>query len=74
MPIVVDAMEQERYKQWVADKKTAARGARIDPNKTYTLAELKAQGEKVYPATARPVTRPTAWACRAPSRRSRARK
>ncbi len=38
MPIVIHALEPDAYKQWVADKK----------NKTYTLAELKPQGEKVY--------------------------
>jgi len=48
MPIVIHAMEQEAYKKWVADKKQQLAASRIDPNKTYTLAELKAQGDKVY--------------------------
>jgi cytochrome c oxidase subunit 2 len=48
MPIVIHVMEQGAYKQWVAEKKTQMAAARIDPNKTYTLAELKTQGEKVY--------------------------
>jgi cytochrome c oxidase subunit 2 len=48
MPIVIHVLEQDSYKQWVTDKKNQIAAARIDPNKTYTLAELKAQGEKVY--------------------------
>jgi cytochrome c oxidase subunit 2 len=48
MPIVIHAMEQDAYKQWVADKRKQIAATQIDPNKTYTLAELKTQGEKVY--------------------------
>ena len=48
MPIVIHVMEQDQYKQWVADKKKQIAAAQIDPSKTYTLAELKAQGDKVY--------------------------
>ena len=32
------------------DKKKQIAAAQVDPNKTYTLAELKTQGEKVYQA------------------------
>lgn len=48
MPIVIHAMDDGDYKQWVAAKKKEIEASRIDPNKTYTLAELKTQGEKVY--------------------------
>jgi cytochrome c oxidase subunit 2 len=48
MPIVIHAMEPDAYKQWVADKKKQIAATQMDPNKTYTLAELKPQGEKVY--------------------------
>jgi cytochrome c oxidase subunit 2 len=50
MPIVVQVLEEGEYKQWVADRKKQIAAAQIDPNKTYTLAELKTQGEKVYQA------------------------
>jgi len=50
MPIVVHVLEEDQYKQWVAGKKKEMAAAQIDPNKTYTLAELKTQGEKVYQA------------------------
>ena len=50
MPIVVEAVEPEKYTQWVAEqtKKTAA--AAVDVNKVFTADELKAEGEKVYAA------------------------
>jgi cytochrome c oxidase subunit 2 len=55
MPIVVEAVPQEKYKEWVAAqqaKKSAGAGAAAaDPNKSYTLDELKAEGEKVYTKT-----------------------
>jgi len=48
MPIVIHALEPDAYKQWVADKKKQIAATQMDPNKTYTLAELKPQGEKIY--------------------------
>ncbi|MEO8626731.1 MAG: cytochrome c oxidase subunit II [Betaproteobacteria bacterium] len=54
MPIVVEAVPEEKYKEWVVaqqSKKSAGAGAVADPNKTYTLDELKAEGEKVYSKT-----------------------
>jgi cytochrome c oxidase subunit 2 len=48
MPIVIHVLEQDKYTQWVAEKKKQIAAAQIDPNKIYTLAELKVQGEKVY--------------------------
>jgi cytochrome c oxidase subunit 2 len=52
MPIVVEALPEEKYRTWLADRQTknntvtAAASAAAD--KTYTLDELKSQGEKVY--------------------------
>ena len=54
MPIVVEAVEPEKYAAWVAEqkKKTAAVAAvASDPAKQWTLEELMAQGEKVYAGT-----------------------
>lgn len=48
MPIVIHVLEPDAYRQWVVDKRKQIAATRIDPNKTYTLAELKVQGEKVY--------------------------
>ena len=48
MPIVVEVMEPAKYAQWVAEQKKTASVAAVDTNKTFTLDELKVQGEKVY--------------------------
>jgi cytochrome c oxidase subunit 2 len=55
MPIVVEAVPEDKYKEWVAQqhaKKTqSAAASTADVNKTYTIDELKAEGEKVYGKT-----------------------
>ncbi len=55
MPIVVEAVPEDKYKEWVAQQKAkktqASTAAAADVNKTYTLDELKAQGEKIYAKT-----------------------
>ena len=48
MPIVVEAVAPEKYAAWVAEKKKAIAAAADAPDKTWTLDELKARGEKVY--------------------------
>jgi len=48
MPIVVQVVEQDQYAAWVADQKKKAAAVQPDPNKQWTLDELRAQGEKVY--------------------------
>jgi cytochrome c oxidase subunit II len=48
MPIVVQVVEQDKYAAWVAEQKKKTTVAAVDPNKQWTLDELKAQGEKVY--------------------------
>jgi cytochrome c oxidase subunit 2 len=41
---------QADYTKWVEEKKKAMAAQQDDPNKQYTLDELKARGEKVYAA------------------------
>jgi cytochrome c oxidase subunit 2 len=50
MPIVVRVVSQEDYSKWVGEKKKALAAAADDPNKTWTLPDLVARGEKVYAA------------------------
>ncbi len=55
MPIVVEAVTEDKYKEWVAQqqgkKSQALAASAVDANKTYTLDQLKAEGEKVYGKT-----------------------
>ncbi|MEK7320459.1 MAG: cytochrome c oxidase subunit II [Pseudomonadota bacterium] len=48
MPIVVRVVSDAEYTKWVDDKKKAMAAAADDPNKVWTLDEIKARGEKVY--------------------------
>ncbi|HWZ72207.1 MAG TPA: cytochrome c oxidase subunit II [Casimicrobiaceae bacterium] len=52
MPIVVEALPEEQYKTWLAEQRTknkvVAAAASAAAEKTYTLDELKTEGEKVY--------------------------
>jgi cytochrome c oxidase subunit 2 len=52
MPIVVEAVTEERYRAWLSEQRTkgnaASAAASAVTGKTYTLDELKAEGEKVY--------------------------
>lgn len=50
MPIVVNVVSEEDYKKWVGEQKKAMAAKADDPNKTWTVAELSARGEKVYAA------------------------
>jgi cytochrome c oxidase subunit 2 len=50
MPIVVEAVTPERYAQWVGEQKKKAAAQADDPAKSWTLAELRDRGEKVYAA------------------------
>ncbi|HKX52240.1 MAG TPA: cytochrome c oxidase subunit II [Nitrosospira sp.] len=50
MPIVVEAVEPEKYAAWVAGQKTKLAAVAVDINKEFTLDELKAKGEAVYSA------------------------
>lgn len=48
MPIVVEVMEPAQYTAWVGAQQKKVAAAKVDPNKTWTLDELKAHGEKIY--------------------------
>ena len=52
MPVVVEALPEEKYQAWLAAQKatntTATAAAATTAAKTYSIDELKAEGEKVY--------------------------
>jgi len=48
MPVVVEAVTQEEYDAWAADKKAAAERERELRDKIWTMDELMARGEKSY--------------------------
>jgi len=48
MPIVVKVVTQDEYTTWVGDKMKLIAAAADDPNKQYSLDELKKRGEQVY--------------------------
>jgi len=50
MPIVVKVVSADEYTAWVGAQKKKLAAAAEDPNKVWTLADLKARGEKVYAA------------------------
>ncbi|MFZ6648778.1 cytochrome c oxidase subunit II [Undibacterium sp. TJN25] len=50
MPIVVVVESEEKYKAWVDTKKKEMAALADDPNKVWTIDELKQRGEKVFNA------------------------
>ena len=48
MPIVVEVMAPAQYTAWVAAQQKKIVATKVDPDKVWTLDDLKAQGEKVY--------------------------
>jgi cytochrome c oxidase subunit 2 len=48
MPIVVKVVSQEEYSKWSGERLKLIAAAADDPNKTFTLDELKKRGEMVY--------------------------
>jgi cytochrome c oxidase subunit 2 len=48
MPIVVEVMEPAQYTAWVGAQQKKVAAAKVDPDKTWTLADLQAHGEKIY--------------------------
>jgi cytochrome c oxidase subunit 2 len=50
MPIVVRVVTAEEYSAWVKGKQKEMAALADDPNKTWTIDELKTKGEKVYSA------------------------
>lgn len=59
MPVVVEVLSDEDYAKWVQTQKAKMAAANDDPNKTYTLAELKERGEKVYASNCAVCHQPT---------------
>jgi len=50
MPIVIEAVSQEKYDAWVAEQKKLMAANQDDPNKVWTMPDLMARGQKVYEA------------------------
>lgn len=50
MPIVVEVMSAADYSAWVGTEKKRMAALADDPNKVWTIDELKTKGEKVYAA------------------------
>ncbi len=50
MPIEVHVVSAEAYAAWVDEQKKLMAAAADDPNKVWTMEELKARGEQVYSA------------------------
>lgn len=48
MPIVVNVVSQDKYKQWIADQQKAAKLGDPDDNKVFTLEESMKRGEGIY--------------------------
>ncbi len=48
MPIVVEALPPEQFAAWLEGQKTQLAAAKASAGKEYALADLVAQGEKVY--------------------------
>ena len=48
MPIVVSVLSAEKYSAWVNERKQKMAVAADDPNKAWSLDDLKARGEKVF--------------------------
>ncbi|HMN80975.1 MAG TPA: cytochrome c oxidase subunit II [Burkholderiaceae bacterium] len=50
MPVVVEVKSEADYKAWAEEQKKQMLARADDPNKEWTLDDLKARGEKVYAA------------------------
>lgn len=48
MPVVVKAVEEDEYEQWLTDRREQAEKIRALTSKTFTLDELMVAGEEVY--------------------------
>jgi cytochrome c oxidase subunit II len=59
MPVVVEVLSADDYSKWVDGQKKKMAASQDDPNKTYTMDELKARGEKVYTANCAVCHQPT---------------
>lgn len=59
MPIVVIAMSEQGYQDWVNQQKGGASLSEMETNKLWTLNELKERGEKVYSTVCAACHQPT---------------
>lgn len=59
MPVVVEVKSADDYVKWVADEQKKMSASANEPNKTYTMDELKEQGAKVYAANCAVCHQPT---------------
>jgi cytochrome c oxidase subunit 2 len=59
MPVVVEVLSADDYAKWVDTEQKKMSAAADDPNKTYTIDELKARGEKVYASNCAVCHQPT---------------
>jgi cytochrome c oxidase subunit 2 len=59
MPVVVEVLSADDYAKWVDGQKKKMAASADDPNKTYTMDELKARGEKVYTSNCAVCHQPT---------------
>jgi cytochrome c oxidase subunit 2 len=59
MPVVVEVKSVDDYAKWVADEQKKMSASANEPNKTYTMDELKEQGAKVYAANCAVCHQPT---------------
>ncbi|KIG02326.1 cytochrome c oxidase subunit II [Caballeronia concitans] len=59
MPVVVEVMSADDYAKWVDAQKKKMASATDDPNKTYTMDELKTRGAQVYASNCAVCHQPT---------------
>ncbi|MEJ2767334.1 cytochrome c oxidase subunit II [Mycetohabitans sp. B46] len=59
MPVVVEVKSADDYAKWVADEQKKMSASANEPNKMYTMDELKEQGAKVYAANCAVCHQPT---------------
>ncbi|SAL54224.1 cytochrome c oxidase [Caballeronia udeis] len=59
MPVVVEVLSADDYSAWVDAQKKKMAASADDPNKTYTMDELKARGAQVYTSNCAVCHQPT---------------
>jgi cytochrome c oxidase subunit II len=59
MPVVVEVMSADDYAKWVDAQKKKMSASADDPNKTYTMDELKTRGQQVYSSNCAVCHQPT---------------
>jgi cytochrome c oxidase subunit II len=59
MPVVVEVLSADDYSKWVDGQKKKMAASADDPNKTYTMDELKSRGQQVYTSNCAVCHQPT---------------